>query len=43
MTGYKLDLKEAAKENDNFRQVLFTGAHAQLVLMSLAPGTHWSV
>lgn len=38
MTGYKLDLKEAAKENDFYRCVIYTGPHAQLVLMSLAPG-----
>lgn len=38
MTGYKLDLKETAKDNDYFRKVLFTGEHAQLVLMSLEPG-----
>jgi mannose-6-phosphate isomerase-like protein (cupin superfamily) len=32
------DLKDAAKENELFRHVLFTGAKSQLVLMSLAPG-----
>ena len=32
------DLKKAAKTNDFFRQVLFTGANSQLVLMSLEPG-----
>jgi quercetin dioxygenase-like cupin family protein len=31
-------LKEIAKHNDYFRRVLFTGAHSQLVVMSLAPG-----
>jgi mannose-6-phosphate isomerase-like protein (cupin superfamily) len=30
------DVKKEAKENDFFRKVLFTGAHSQLVLMSLA-------
>ena len=32
------ELKDAAKENDSFRKVLFTGAKSQLVLMSLLPG-----
>lgn len=38
MEGFHGDLKELAKENEFYRKVLFTGAHAQLVLMSLAPG-----
>lgn len=32
------NIKELAKENDNFRKVIFTGNHSQLVLMSLLPG-----
>jgi mannose-6-phosphate isomerase-like protein (cupin superfamily) len=32
------DIKKAAKDNDYFRKVLFTGAKGQLVLMSLRPG-----
>ncbi len=32
------DLKHLAKDNQNFREVLFTGDHSQLVLMSLGPG-----
>lgn len=32
------DIKKLAKENDNFRKVLFTADHSQLVLMSIAPG-----
>lgn len=32
------NIKHLAKENNFFRQVLYTGPHAQLVLMSLAPG-----
>ena len=32
------DLKHLAKHNANFREVLFTGGHSQLVLMSLEPG-----
>jgi mannose-6-phosphate isomerase-like protein (cupin superfamily) len=35
---YVDDIKKAAKENDFFRKVLVTGAHSQLVLMSLEPG-----
>jgi mannose-6-phosphate isomerase-like protein (cupin superfamily) len=29
---------EAARQNENFRQVLETGPHAQLVVMTLQPG-----
>jgi mannose-6-phosphate isomerase-like protein (cupin superfamily) len=36
--GYVLDIKKAAKDNDYFRRVLFTGTKSQLVLMSLRPG-----
>lgn len=32
------DLEHAAEGNQFFRQVLFTGEHSQLVLMSLQPG-----
>ena len=38
MTGYKGDIEELTLQNSYFRQVLFTGQHAQLVLMSLKPG-----
>ena len=31
------NIKDLAKENNNFRHVIFTGAHSQLVLMSLLP------
>ena len=36
--GYVADIKKSAKENDNFRKVLFTTNRSQLVLMSLQPG-----
>ena len=36
MEALRLDLKETAKENDNFREVLFTGAFSQVVVMSLS-------
>jgi mannose-6-phosphate isomerase-like protein (cupin superfamily) len=32
------ELRDATKKNDYFRQVLFSGEHSQLVLMSLDPG-----
>jgi mannose-6-phosphate isomerase-like protein (cupin superfamily) len=38
MEGFHGDLKELAKDNEFYRKVIHTGAHAQLVLMSLAPG-----
>lgn len=37
-TGYVADIKKAAKENDYFRRVIFTGKKSQLVLMSLRRG-----
>jgi len=36
--GYKENIEKLTLENDNFRKVLYTGAHSQLVLMSLLPG-----
>jgi mannose-6-phosphate isomerase-like protein (cupin superfamily) len=36
--GYVINIEEATKENDNFRRVLYTAKHSQLVLMSLKPG-----
>ncbi|MDE2030733.1 MAG: cupin domain-containing protein [Patescibacteria group bacterium] len=36
--GYKNNIEKLTLENDNFRKVLYTGAHSQLVLMSLLPG-----
>jgi len=38
MRGYTANIEKKALENQNFRQVLFTGPHCQLVVMSLAPG-----
>ena len=35
--GYKGEIEKLTVENTNFRQVLYTGKHSQLVLMSLAP------
>ncbi|MCX7326407.1 MAG: cupin domain-containing protein [Hyphomicrobiales bacterium] len=38
MKGFIDDIEERAKDNDDFRHVLYTGKHLQLVLMSLQPG-----
>ncbi len=38
MSGYSVQLEQATLDNDNFRRVLFTGPHSQLVLMALLPG-----
>lgn len=38
MTGWIGDIQRTAKDNTNFREVLFTAAHVQLVVMSLPPG-----
>lgn len=37
-TGYATDIEKRSLDNQNFRQVLFTGPYAQLVVMSLEPG-----
>ena len=37
MKGFKIDIEKAATGNDNFRKVLYTSGHSQLVLMSLQP------
>jgi len=36
--GYVADIKKAAKDNEDFRNVIFTAGKSQLVLMSLRPG-----
>lgn len=38
MTGYVDNIEDRTIENTNFRKVLFTGSHMQLVVMSLKPG-----
>ena len=38
MTGYHTDIEKKTLENGYFREVLFTGPHSQLVVMSLNPG-----
>jgi mannose-6-phosphate isomerase-like protein (cupin superfamily) len=37
MKGFKTNINQAAVENNNFRKVLYTSQHSQLVLMSLNP------
>ncbi len=37
MTGYLQNIEEITLKNENFRQVLFTSQHVQLVVMSLKP------
>lgn len=38
MTGFFGSIEKQTLSNEYFRQVLFTGKHAQLVLMTLQPG-----
>ncbi len=38
MKGYVDNIEHLTKENNNFRKVLYTAKHSQLVLMSLKPG-----
>jgi len=37
MKGFHTNIEKETLENGNFRKVLYTGKHSQLVLMSLAP------
>lgn len=37
MRGYVKNIEKATVENNDFRRVLYTGKHSQLVLMSLKP------
>lgn len=38
MKGFHSNIEKDTVENTNFRKVLYTGKHSQLVLMSLLPG-----
>jgi len=38
MKGYVGNIEKLTLENENFRQVLYTSKHSQLVLMGLKPG-----
>ncbi|MHB9019777.1 MAG: cupin domain-containing protein [Minisyncoccota bacterium] len=37
MKGFNTNIEKDTLENNNFRKVLYTGKHSQLVLMSLLP------
>ncbi len=37
MKGFNTNIEKATLENNNFRKVLYTAKHSQLVLMSLLP------
>ncbi len=37
MRGFRTNIEKDTLENKNFRKVLYTGKHSQLVLMSLRP------
>lgn len=37
MHGFSKNIEEASLNNNNFRKVLYTGKHCQLVLMTLQP------
>ena len=37
MKGYVTDIEKETKKNTDFRRVLYTGKHSQLVLMSIKP------
>ena len=43
MKGFFANIEKLTLDNRNFRQVLYTGKHSQLVLMSLKPGEDGSV
>jgi mannose-6-phosphate isomerase-like protein (cupin superfamily) len=38
MSGYVIDIEQKTLENENFREVLFTAPHSQLVVMALQAG-----
>ncbi|HEX6124869.1 MAG TPA: cupin domain-containing protein [Pyrinomonadaceae bacterium] len=38
MKGFHTNIEQDTLDNTNFRKVLYTGQHCQLVLMSLKPG-----
>ena len=38
MKGFVADIEELTEENSDFRRVLYTGKHLQLVLMAIQPG-----
>ncbi|MFA6307710.1 MAG: cupin domain-containing protein [Patescibacteria group bacterium] len=39
MKGFSTNIEQETLKNNNFRKVLYTSKHSQLVLMSIAPGS----
>lgn len=39
MKGFNANIEKETLDNNNFRKVLYTSGHSQLVLMSIAPGS----
>src|SRR5512132_798022 len=37
MAGFSVNIEQKTETNDNFRQVLYTAPHSQLVVMTLQP------
>jgi mannose-6-phosphate isomerase-like protein (cupin superfamily) len=38
MSGYVVNIEKVTRDNRNFRRVLYTAKHSQLVVMALQPG-----
>jgi len=38
MAGYSINIEDKTLDNDNFREVLYTARHSQLVVMTVQPG-----
>lgn len=38
MLGWVDDIEKLTVDNENFREVIFTGSHSQLTVMSVPPG-----
>lgn len=38
MAGYSINIEDKTLDNENFREVLYTAPHSQLVVMTLQPG-----
>jgi len=38
MPGFSINIEDKTLDNDNFREVLYTARHSQLVVMTVQPG-----
>lgn len=38
MKGYKINIRQETQDNQDYRRVLYTAKHSQLVVMNIAPG-----